>query len=260
MEQVILNLAVNARDAMPAGGQLTIQTQNLTLAEDAYYGNISLKAGQYVLLKVQDTGIGITKEAQKHIFEPFYTTKAHGTGLGLSTTYGIVQQSGGKIGLQSQVDKGTSILICLPSVAESASESDVKMPKRHASIGAETILLVEDEDAVRLILTRALQRLGYTLLTACNAEEALNLYQHHPNPSDIDVLITDIMMNGMSGTALAAQLRPQNPNLYVVYMSGYTDTEFNSDTMPLDDRAIFLEKPFTPQTLHQMLQDLLQKK
>ncbi len=257
IEQVIMNLAVNARDAMPQGGRLTIETTNLEL-DTAYHQRreVAVPPGRYVLLAVSDTGIGMNAETQVHIFEPFYTTKeaGKGTGLGLATVYGIVKQSHGFIWVYSEPDKGSIFKIYLPRV-DAAADSDESLQLVHApSAGTETILLVEDEAALRNVCRVYLESKGYTVLKASNAKEAMRICQSHDRP--IHVLITDIVMPGLGGLELAKSALELRPALSVVLVSGYTDR-------PLDREAIgfgkFLQKPFSFDALDRTVRSLLDK-
>ncbi|MFZ0732416.1 MAG: PAS domain S-box protein [Candidatus Sulfotelmatobacter sp.] len=255
IEQVIMNLAVNARDAMPQGGRLTIATSNVAL-DASYYQGVEVTPGQYVLLAVSDTGTGMNAETQVHIFEPFYTTKeaGKGTGLGLATVYGIVKQSNGFIWVYSEPDKGSIFKIYLPRV-DAAVDSDGSLQLVHApSAGTETILLVEDEAALRNVCRVYLESKGYTVLEAGNSKEAMKICQSHDRP--IHVLITDIVMPGMGGLELAKSALELRPTLSVVLVSGYTDR-------PLDREAIgfgkFLQKPFSFDALARTVRSLLDK-
>ena len=256
IEQVIMNLAVNARDAMPQGGRLTIETTNLEL-DTAYHQRreVAVPPGRYVLLAVADTGIGMDTETQLHIFEPFYTTKeaGKGTGLGLATVYGIVKQSQGFVWVYSELGKGSSFKIYLPrvdlvAVAQHASQSVEATP-----VGTETILLVEDEAAVRDVTCAYLESKGYTVLEASNAKEALNIGKSHQGP--IHVLITDMVMPGLGGLELAKFALELWPRLAVVIMSGYTDRVLDSEAIGIGAR--FLQKPFSLDALARTVRSLL---
>jgi PAS domain S-box-containing protein len=247
LEQVLFNLAVNARDAMPSGGTLTLRTANLG-ATDAD-GNVTRDS---VLLSVSDTGYGMTREVEERIFEPFFTTKAlgAGTGLGLSTVYGIVEQSGGRIRVHSQPGKGTTFTLTLPSVTpEAAPPPAAAALLRSPRGGGETVLVVEDEDAVRRLTRRILERQGYTVLEARDGRHALDLAKDHTG--QLDLLVTDLVMPELSGRAVAEHLTSARPELRVLYVSGYTDDEIVRRGL-LDVTASstrFLEKPFTAATL-----------
>ncbi|MCS6859198.1 MAG: PAS domain S-box protein [Abditibacteriales bacterium] len=256
IEQVILNLAVNARDAMPQGGTLTLETKNVYLDEAYARLHFETQPGHYVLLAVSDSGVGMDEETQLHIFEPFFTTKemGKGTGLGLSTVYGIVKQSGGRIEVYSEEGRGTTFKIylpCLEGAAEAAAESVASPPLLP---GQETILIVEDADAVRDSAREALSQSGYTVLEARNGEEALRLSQQHAGP--IHLLLTDVMMPLMSGRELAEQLTAQRPETKVLYMSGYTDNAIVNHGV-LAPGIAYLQKPFSPAVLTQKVREVL---
>jgi PAS domain S-box-containing protein len=243
IEQVILNLAVNSRDAMPNGGKLTIETANVEL-DGSYSRQTVVEPGEYVMLAVSDTGTGMDAETQTHIFEPFFTTKekGKGTGLGLATVYGIVKQSGGYIWVYSEVGEGTTFKVYLPRVHEiSTSEqkiSDAKSP----SLGSETILLVEDEQGVRNLAREYLEQTGYVVLEAENARDALEIARKHSGA--IDLLLTDVVMAGKSGRQLAAEMQELRPEVKVLYMSGYTDEAIVHHGL-LGREMVLLQKPFT---------------
>jgi PAS domain S-box-containing protein len=259
IEQVIMNLAVNARDAMPQGGKLTIETANVTLDEDYAQFHSSVKPGEYVMLALSDTGIGMDSETQSHIFEPFYTTKGtKGTGLGLSTVYGIVQQSEGYVWLYSEPNKGTTFKIYLPRVSASndrvASEAVVTQfePVR----GQETILLVEDEATLRELARLALEKQGYTLIEAGDGAGAMQLSYAHQGA--IHLLLTDVIMPGMNGRELANQLTERRPEMKVLYMSGYTENAIGHNRT-LDAGITLLQKPFTLSALAAKVREVLDR-
>ena len=256
IEQVIVNLVLNARDAMPTGGHVTIDTANLSLTDDRLEAEgLSLEPGPYVMLAITDTGIGMDEATRAHAFEPFFTTKGKGkgTGLGLATVYGIIDQSGGGITMRTAPGRGTSIRIYLPvTTASPVPERPQIAPL--ATEGTETLLLVEDNDAIREISARALRRRGYTVNEARNAEEAIDWALKATRRADI--LITDVVMPGLSGPNLAARLMQQNPKLRVLYMSGYSEdaTEVHGTFwggVPL------LQKPFTPSQLAERVREAL---
>lgn len=249
MDQVVMNLAVNAKDAMPKGGKLTIETANVDLDEVyAHQHGIELKPGHFVVLAVSDTGVGIDEETQSRIFEPFFTTKekGKGTGLGLSTVYGIVKQSGGYIWIYSEPDQGTTFKIYLPKTEEEIAflAEDQMQPQNLA--GSETILLAEDDTSARKLIRSSLQEYGYWVLEAQDGKEALQLIEHHKGP--IHMLLTDVVMPGMSGRELAERLQPLQPKMKILYMSGYTDNAIVHHGV-LESGMQFIQKPFTPKAL-----------
>jgi signal transduction histidine kinase len=251
LEQVIVNLVVNARDAMPEGGRITVETAGVELDDDAYARmHVGVRAGWSVMLAVTDTGIGMDAETQSHIFEPFFTTKepGKGTGLGLATVYGIVKQSDGHIRVQSQPGEGTTFKIYLPLVDAPLGQPARAAPLGQAPEGAETILLVEDQADVRLVVRRVLQNAGYTVLDASTPGDALELAGRHTGP--IHLTLTDIVMPQMNGRALADLLKRRCPAMRVLYMSGYADTV-------LDPGTAYLQKPFTPDTLVRTVREVL---
>ncbi len=257
IEQVILNLIVNARDAMPDGGKLWIETKNVEVDASLANDQTSFNPGLYVMLSVTDTGVGISPDTLPHIFEPFYTTKesSRGTGLGLSTVYGIVKQSGGHIMVNSEVGKGTTFKVYLPRVEERVeAPPKVEWSATANGKGMETILLVEDEPAVRELARIVLSEQGYTVIEAQNSEDAVRLAGKHG--SEIHLLLTDVVMPGMSGHDLAKHLTALHTNLRVLYMSGYTYNVIAEDGT-LEEGLSFLQKPFTPQVLKQKVREAL---
>lgn len=254
--QILVNLVVNARDAMPQGGKITIETYNTTLDEDYSRHHDGVTPGEYVVFTISDTGGGMDEAIRLHIFEPFFTTKekGRGTGLGLSTVYGIVKQAGGHIWLYSEVGEGTTFKIYLPrtsAVPETLGEADVDV---EPGGGSETILLVEDEPNVRAFALQALQRRGYTVLEAMNGEEALRLVSGREE--EIALLITDVVMPRMSGKELADRLQGLHPGLKVLYVSGYTENTIVHHGV-LEAGIVFLSKPFTPSMLARRVRELL---
>jgi PAS domain S-box-containing protein len=254
IEQVILNLAVNGRDAMPHGGVLTIETRNVTLDEDDARSWL-IQPGPYVLLSVRDTGTGMDAGTQSHMFEPFFTTKEQGkgTGLGLSTVYGIVKQSGGHILVRSEQGKGTVFRLYLPSAHEEAGRTEKAASPAPSPQPGQTILLVEDEEWVRSMMNRALSASGYSILQAGDGSEALELADHFGGR--IHLLLTDLVMPRMGGVELARILATKDPHLKILYLSGYSDQAITQDS--LDAGRSFLQKPFTPDALVKAVRELL---
>jgi CheY-like chemotaxis protein len=255
--RAVMNLALNARDAMPHDGILSIQTSNVTLAEVEALER-GLPPGRYALLSVGDTGVGMDAEMQEHIFEPFFTTKetGKGTGLGLATVLGIVEQSGGVIWCQSEVGEGTSFRILLPAVAEEVQAEHPPAGLATAPRGTESILLVEDEDAVRELVHTVLAARGYTVVEARNGREGLKLCETHTG--GIDLLVTDVVMPELGGRELAEAAMKMRPGLKVLYMSGHTQDVILKEGV--QQGAAFLHKPFTPMKLAQKVRDTLDGK
>ena len=249
--QVLINVAVNARDAMPKGGTLRIQTRNFTAVPG---DNAPSGPGRYVVLSLSDTGCGMSAEVKAHIFEPFFTTKevGKGTGLGLAMVYGIVQQSGGNIEVESEAGKGTTIRIMLPAAPEAKSERNETLNKQAAG-GGETVLLVEDEDAVLALAQYALSSNGYRVLSASNAAQALTIAAEN---RDIDLLVSDVVMPGQDGRELAEILTKTHPKMKVMFVSGYMDDAILRHGIQQAEVA-FLQKPYTPQTLAAKIRQLL---
>ena len=259
IEQVIMNLAVNARDAMPTGGKLTIQTKNVTIGKGSRRHAVMLEPGPYVLLEMRDTGHGMSEETQAHLFEPFFTTKekGKGTGLGLSTVYGIVKQSGGTIAIESKMGQGTVCKIFFPRVNEAVQTAPVIGGSISRATGRETILVVEDDPSVRGLVQETLRLSGYEVLVARHGIEALLTGAKHLGP--IHLLLTDVAMPQMSGPEVAEKLTVVRPELKVLYMSGYPDHPV-FDQGGVKRETAFLHKPFTPNVLTQKIRDVLDGK
>jgi len=244
LEQVVMNLVVNARDAMPDGGSVTIESAEVELENSAFHQQAILE-GRYVMLAITDTGSGMTRETQSRLFEPFFTTKAtgKGTGLGLSTTYGIVKQSKGYIWVYSELDRGTTVKVYLPrsnrDIPLQACSPVVTAPVKSAS---ETVLLVEDEVGVRRLARRILDNAGYRVLEAANGDDAERLFARHAD--SIDLVVTDVIMPGCGGPELLGRLQVRAPALKVLYMSGYTEQSAAHKT-GIDRGLPFVQKPFT---------------
>jgi CheY-like chemotaxis protein len=244
---------------MPRGGKLTLQTRNVALDEQYASTHLSVPPGSYVMLCVRDSGSGMDAETASHIFEPFFTTKGpgRGTGLGLSTVYGIVKQSGGSIWVDSQPDQGTSFRIYLPRIDEPMTGTEESAVEPESARGSETILVVEDDEMVRKLACQSLRMYGYQVVEAANAAEALLLGKAYQGP--ITLMLTDVVMPQMSGIELASRLNQLRPGMRVVYMSGYTDDAFLRHGA-LDPALFFLQKPFTPGSLAEKVREALDSK
>ena len=256
VEQIIMNLVVNARDAMPRGGKLTLETANVMLDEAYARAHVGATVGPHVRLRVTDEGSGMTPEVLQKVFEPFFTTKdeRHGTGLGLSTVLGIVQQNHGSIWVESEVGRGTSFSVHFPRDAATRVPKRTPPPSRLVVTGTETILLVEDADGVRAVARRILTRAGYHVVAASGGAEALALVAQHTGP--LDLLLTDVVMPGISGPELARQIVALRPGLKVLCMSGYTDDSIVRHGVVSEELA-FLPKPFTPASLAAKVREVL---
>ena len=260
LEQVIMNLAVNARDAMPKGGKLIVETKNIDLERGIYQHHIAIQPpGEYVLLSISDTGIGIDKETQARIFEPFFTTKdrGKGTGLGLSTVYGIIKQSGGFIWVYSEPNQGTTFKIYFPRVTASLKKKEITTSSIEDLQGHETVLLVEDEKMVRELTERILIEFGYKVLVAENGEEAKKIFEK--NKDRIQIIVTDIVMPGISGRDMVVQLSKIKPDVKVLYISGYSDEAILHQNK-IDSGSEFLQKPFNAHKLVHRIRKILDGK
>ena len=257
MEQILMNLAVNARDAMPAGGRLTIETREVAIEGDQPGEYPGAAPGRYVLLAVTDSGTGIDAATQAHIFEPFFTTKAvgKGTGLGLSTVFGIVRQSGGHISVRSTMGEGTTFRVLIPVADPShpITAAPAALAASDTLAGSETVLLVEDEEGVRRLVRTVLRRQGYTVLEAQNGGEALLICEQYAKP--IDLVLTDVVMPHLNGPQLFDRLHPMRPDMQVLYMSGYIDHAFRDGE--IEPGAAFLQKPITPGVLARRVRQVI---
>lgn len=255
VDQVLMNLAVNARDAMPRGGKLTIETSNVQVEDDYAVTRLDWKPGKYVMLAVSDTGCGMTPEIKSRIFEPFFTTKevGKGTGLGLPMVYGIVQQSGGFINVYSEPNFGTTFKIYFPAVAECITSSS-DSPATSEFRGTETILLVEDDEGVRGLALRSLRMHGYKVLTAIDGKVALQVVDSHKGP--LDLVLSDVVMPNLGGPEMAKLLRSRYPDLKLLFMSGYTDDAVIRHGL-LDAEVSFIQKPYTPTALARKIRQVL---
>jgi CheY-like chemotaxis protein len=257
IEQIIMNLAVNARDAMPHGGKLTLETANVFLDEAYGRSHLEVKPGPYVMLAVSDNGEGMETATQAHIFEPFFTTKTmgQGTGLGLATVYGIVRQSGGHIWVYSEPGQGTTFKIYLPRVEEALSAAESKTGAIVELKGKETILVVEDDSTLRDVISQGLKKFGYGVLTAANGGEALLISEKRKEP--IHLLLTDVVLPQMGGRELAERLTSSIPGLKVLYMSGYTENAIVNNGILKEDVG-FLQKPFKVNVMVQKIREVLE--
>ena len=260
MEQVLINLAVNARDAMDGGGALTIESSNFTNRKIKKLISEDLPPNHWTLIKVSDTGCGIPKKNLDRIFEPFFTTKevGEGTGLGLATVYGIIRQTGGFLDVESIVGKGTTFYLYLPRAQDEDMQEEPEQELEPAETkdltGTERILLVEDEDAVRTFSQRALTNKGYEVITADCGENALEVIGGQDN-KNIDLLVTDVVMPGMDGPTLAQRMRQDSPDLKIIFMSGYTEDKLKDH---MGEGIYFLPKPFTLKDLAEKVKEVLE--
>jgi len=254
LQQIIMNLAVNARDAMPRGGSLLLETANVTFDDEYAASHPDVRGGEHVVLMMTDTGTGITPEVKARLFEPFFATKPKGvgTGLGLATVYGMVKQSGGWIGVYSEPGRGATFKGYLPGpMRRWRNHGRLSKPTFAAR---KTILVVEDQPKVRALAARALRRFGYTVLSASRGDEALAIARRFSGT--IHLLLTDVVMLGMNGRDLARQIAEQRPDLRILFMSGYTESTFADDAV-LDSGVSYIEKPFTPDTLAEKVREVL---
>jgi CheY-like chemotaxis protein len=256
MEQVLLNLVVNARDAMPQGGRLTIETTTVDIDDAFVEHHVGIRPGPHVLLTVSDTGEGMDEETLEHIFEPFFTTKAKGkgTGLGLATVYGIVQQSNGNVWVYSEPGQGTTFKIYLPQIDRSRHRSGDDDAAGKEKKGSETILVIEDENTVRIVTVSNLRKAGYNVLAASDGEEALRIASEHKGP--IALVLTDVVMPRMNGPEVLKRLQEKFPTIKGVYMSGHADDALAHHGV-IEEGLAFIEKPFTRDELGKRIREVL---
>jgi len=256
LHQVLMNLAVNARDSMPRGGKLIIETRNVTIVGNPTDPHPVPEPCSYVYLGVADTGTGMSAEVKQHLFEPFFTTKVagRGTGLGLATVYGIVRQSGGWIGVSSEPGQGATFHIYLPRIGTDVAAEPLPAASGTAPRGSETVLVVEDQTAVRQFAGAVLESYGYRVLQVSNGGDAIALSQQYPGP--IHLLLTDLVMPLMNGRELAEQLAVSRPGIKVLYMSGYSEETISHHGV-LDSGLAYLPKPFTPEALAKKVREAL---
>ncbi len=254
-EQVLLNLIVNARDAMPKGGELTIETEQIKLDKNYQRFHPDVKPGDYVVIKVTDTGVGMSEEVQQRIFEPFFTTKekGKGTGLGLATVYGIIKQNNGHITVRSELGKGTTFSVYLPAIKAKSYQEEDHVANTHLRGSGQQILVVEDEYLVRELICDTLRNLGYKVLEAANGEQALKVFEQHAN--EIDLVLTDLIMPGMNGKKLADRLKREKPDVRLLFMTGYDDNAISKQGMVAED-IDYISKPFSPAKLAKKLDEV----
>jgi CheY-like chemotaxis protein len=261
IEQVIVNLVVNARDAMPKGGRLSLETANVTLDETCAALHPGMRPGNYVCLTVADTGCGMDAETQARIFEPFFTTKEHGegNGLGLATVYGVAQQAGGHVSVSSEPGHGATFRVYFPRIEAEIEATTIVKPAlvpEQLERGSERVLVVEDQDGVREVVCEILSRRGYKVVAARNAQEAQQLSRELSDP--FDLIITDVIMPEMGGRELAAAIASEHPEIKVLFMSGYTDRSGRSNEEWTSQQA-FIQKPFTASALLHKVREVLNK-
>lgn len=257
VEQVIMNLTVNARDAMSKGGRLSIETRNMDLKKSFVWDGLEIKSGLYSLLIISDTGTGMDKETQDHIFEPFFTTKeaGKGTGLGLATVYGVVQQNKGYINVKSEIGKGSVFEIYFPCVKETVAKKKETAHTEHYLRGSETILVVEDEDVVRELVCQVLRRQGYHVIRVQHGGSALLKSEQYMD--NIHLILSDIVMSEMNGPELVKRLKVHHPEMKILYMSGYLDDEIVRHGI-LEEDVQFIQKPFSPVSLLKKVREVLE--
>ena len=256
IQQVLLNLVVNAREAMPEGGRLIIETANVELDEDYAQGRVGVRPGSHVMLAVSDTGVGMDSETLRQAFDPFFTTRVGGTGLGLSTVYGIVKQSGGNVWAYSELEKGTTFKVYLPRVDQPESVDGRSNPESDDGLhGTETVLVVEDEAGVRTLMRKTLEFYGYDVIDAADGLEACELAESFAEP--IDLLLTDLVMPRMSGLDLARRIRQDRPDIQILYTSGYTEGFVKQDRDREELGNALIEKPFTLTSLARRVREVL---
>ncbi len=256
LEQIVMNLVVNARDAMPTGGTIRVRTRDVMDGAELFAGAGEMRSGRWMELEVRDNGCGMDRETREHLFEPFFTTKRQGTGLGLATVYGVVQQTGGHIDVDSRVDEGTTFRIVLPCLEPEESVDEVSVDPSPDPAGSETVLVVEDEEQTRKLVVQILARAGYHVLEAGDAEQALSIPEDQLQ--EVDLLLTDVVMPGVSGPQLARHLRQVYPRWKVLFMSGYAGEEATRHGLEGAD-APLLPKPFKPVDLTDRIRELLDR-
>jgi CheY-like chemotaxis protein len=256
VEQVLMNLVVNARDAMPQGGKLTLETANAVLDQTYCRSHAEVKPGRYITLAVSDSGCGMDEQTRAHVFEPFFTTKepGQGTGLGLAMVYGFIKQSGGHVSVYSELGVGSTFKIYLPEVEATPSSGELPASIAKMPHGDETILLVEDEGGVRTLARQILQTCGYTVLEAAHGVEAIRLAEEHQGP--VHLLVSDVVMPNMGGRRVAERVAALKPDVKVLYLSGYPDDAVIRHGV-LTSQTAFLQKPFTPIMLAQKVREVL---